>query len=56
MSSLIYSDKIQARYFHSTKCFIDYLCTINDGTEFGRSMCDIYPKEFELKVEHQVML
>ena len=29
------------------------ICVINDGGEFGRSFCGIYPKELELKVEHQ---
>ena len=53
MSSLIYSDKIRARHFHSTKHLIDDLYTINDGREFGRSIYGIYPKEFEVKVEDQ---
>ena len=53
MSSLIDSNKIKARHFHSTKCFIDDLSAINDGGEFERSVCEIYPKELELKVEHQ---
>ena len=52
MSSLISSDKVKARHFHSAKHFIDDLSAINDGGEFGRSVCDIYPKEIELKVEH----
>ena len=30
---------------------IDDLCAINDGGELGRSFCNIYPKELELKVE-----
>ena len=41
------------RHFNSTKCFIDDLCTINDGGESGSSICDIYPKELELKVKNQ---
>ena len=53
MSSLISSDKVKARDFHSTKRFIDNLCTINDGEQFGRSFCVIYPKELELKVKYQ---
>ena len=53
MSSLISSDKIKARHFHSLKRFTDDLCAINDGGEFERSICDIYPKELELKFEHQ---
>ena len=53
MPSLTSSDKMKARHFHSTKCFIDDLCAINDGGEFGGSICDIYPKELELKVKYQ---
>ena len=41
------------RHFNSTKCFIDDLCTINDGGESGSSICDIYPKKLELKVKNQ---
>ena len=52
MSSLISSDKIKTRHFHSAKRFIDDLCTINDSGDFGRSICDIYPKGLELKAEH----
>ena len=44
MSSLISSDNIKARHFHSTKHFIDDLCAITDGREFERSICEIYPK------------
>ena len=47
MSSLISFDKIKARHFHSIKRFIDDLWAINDGGEFGRSLCDIYPNELE---------
>ena len=50
---LIFTDKLKARNFHSTKVFINYLCARNDGGVFGRSFCDTYPKEFELKVQHQ---
>ena len=53
MTSLISSDKVNARHFHSTQRFIDDLCSINDGGEFGGSICDIYPKELTFKVEHQ---
>ena len=53
MSSLIKNDrKVTARHFHSTKRFIDDLCAVNDGGEFGKSFPDIYPQELELKVEH----
>ena len=52
MSNLISLDKVKARHFHSTKRFIDDLCALNDGGEFGRVYKDIYPSELELKVEH----
>lgn len=52
MSGLIASDKRKARHFHSTKRFIDDLCALNDGGEFGRVHKDIYPNELDLKVEH----
>ena len=52
VSDLIATDKVKARHFHSTKRFIDDLCALNDGGEFGRSYKDIYPNELELKVEH----
>ena len=53
MPSLISSDKINARYFHSSKRFNDVICAINDGVEFGRSICEIYPKTLEHKAKHQ---
>lgn len=52
MSSLIFPNKMKTRHFHSTNHFIDDFCAINDGREFGRSICDIYSKEFELKFEN----
>ena len=52
ISSLISSDKIKARHFYLTKRFIDDLCAVNDGGELGKSICEIYPQECELKVEH----
>ena len=52
ISNLIPVDPIKARHFHSTKRFIDDLCAINDGGEFGRIFKDIYPEELELKIEH----
>ena len=52
MTDLISSDKVKARHFHSTKRFIDDLCALNDGGEFGKVHKDIYPNELELKVEH----
>ena len=53
MASLNSSGKIKTRHFHSTHGFIEDLCAIIDGGEFGRSICDIYPKELEPKFEHQ---
>ena len=52
MTALILSDKVKARHFHSTKRFIDDLCAINDGGEFGRTYKEIYPEELDLKLEH----
>ena len=52
INTLIRSNKVKARHFHSTKRFIDDLCAINDGGEFGKSYKDIYPEELDLKVEH----
>jgi len=52
ISDLITTDKVKARHFHSTKRFIDDLCALNDGGEFGRVYKDIYPEELDLKVEH----
>ena len=37
MPSLIYSDKIKARHFHTTEHLIDYFYAINDGMTFGRA-------------------
>ena len=50
MPSLIYSDKVKARDFHSTRHLIDDLYDINDGREFGRSIYVTYPKELQVKV------
>ena len=44
--------KSKARHFHSTKRFINDLCAINDAGVFGGSICELYSKELELKVEH----
>ena len=33
--------------------FIDDLCAINDGSEFGKYFNKIYPPELELEVEHE---
>ena len=39
-------------YSHDTSEFIDDLCTANENADFP-SFRKIYPKELELKVEHQ---
>ena len=52
MTKTIANDKQRAKKFHATKRFIDDLCGINDGGEFGLSHNEIYPKELELKLEH----
>ena len=53
ISSIIFSAKIKAILFYSRKLFIDSLCAINDSAEPWRSICEINPKQLELKVEHQ---
>ena len=52
VSSLVSSNKMNARHFQSSKSFIDDLCAINDGVKLGRFICDIYLKKLGLKVEH----
>ena len=44
--------KIRARHFHACRRFIDDLCAMNDGGEFGMSFSQIYPEELELKEEN----
>ena len=39
--------------FHGTSKFIEDFCTINDDGEFSSSYKYIYPKQLELKLEHQ---
>ena len=52
VTNTIAQDRSRAKKFHATKRFIDDLCGINDGGEFGRSYRDIYPNELDLKLEH----
>ena len=49
-------NKIRAKKFHATSRFIDDLCALNDGGEFGKSSKEIYSKEMELKKEHHFLL
>ena len=51
MSKLISNDKVKERHFHATKRFIDDLGTLNDGGAFNDVCKDVYPSEFQLKVE-----
>ena len=55
MPSLIFSDKIKARHFQSTKhlILIDDICTASDRGEFERSIYDTYSKKLKLKIEDQ---
>ena len=53
ITSLISSGKLRAMKFRYATRFIDDECNLNDGGEFGRSFHQIYPKELELKCEHQ---
>ena len=53
MSSGFLSDKIKARHFYSKKCFIGNFCIINEGGQFGKIICEIYPKGVKTKIAHQ---
>ena len=46
------TNKLRGRRFHSTFWYIDDLCALNDGGEFGKDFLETYPTELELKVEH----
>ena len=52
MSEFISNDKVKARHFHATECFIDDLGTLNDGGAFNDVYKDIYPPELQLKAKH----
>ena len=53
ITQLMKSDKVRARkYLHATR-FIDDECNLNDSGEFGLSYHLIYPKDLQLKCEHQ---
>ena len=53
MKKLISVDKPRALRYNGTTRFIDDQCCLNDSGDFGRSFKSIYPKELELKIEHQ---
>lgn len=52
MKETIKADRVKAKHFHAIFRFIDDLCSINDGSEFGNVFKDIYPVELELEKEH----
>jgi hypothetical protein len=53
ITELMATDKTRARRFLNAIRFIDDECNINDQGEFARSFSEIYPKELQLKCEHQ---
>ena len=53
MSSLMKKDPVSARKFKYASRFIDDDGNLNDQGEFGCSFQTIYPKELDLKCEHQ---
>ena len=53
ITDLMKTERNLARKFHGISRFIDDLCAINDGNQFAVIYHRIYPKELELKVEHQ---
>ena len=53
IKNLLTTDIIRTYRYHSIFRFIDDLCSLNDGNDFKNSHADIYPKELELKPEHE---
>ncbi len=53
INDLLRTDKIRALKYHGCSRFIDDMCCINDGGDFGLSFNNIYPPSMELKIEHQ---
>ena len=53
IKSLMRTDIPKAMKFKYATRFIDDECNLNDGGEFGRSFHLIYPRDLELKCEHQ---
>ena len=50
---IIFNGSSKVYKYHGVSRFIDDLCTINDGNEFLTLFKNIYPKELELKIEHE---
>ena len=53
INKLIRTDRYRGFKFRNCFRFIDDACNINDSGEFQRSYAEIYPKELELKCEHE---
>ena len=53
IKNLLSSGSKRAYKYHGIGRFIDDLCALNDGNDFAKSHRNIYPKELELKIEHQ---
>ena len=53
VTKLIRTDRYRGFKFKNCFRFIDDACNLNDGGEFQRSYPEIYPKELELKCEHE---
>ena len=53
IKTLMRTDIRKAMRFRYAARFIDDQCNLNDGGEFGRSFHLIYPRDLELKCEHQ---
>jgi len=53
IDDLLKRDKIRALKYHGCSRFIDDMCCINDGGDFGLTFNNIYPPSMQLKIEHQ---
>ena len=53
VQKLIVSDSTTAYKYHGIGRFIDDLCALNDGEDFAKNYKEIYPKELDLKLEHE---
>ena len=53
MKQLIWNGSSKAYNHHRISRFTDDLCAINDANDFLTLFKNIFPKELELKVEHQ---
>ena len=53
INKLIQTDRYRGFKIRNCFRFIDDACNINDNAEYQRSYAEIYPKELELKCEHE---